>query len=157
VSTTCKLLYIISDSHSYLVTLTIGPAFLSASIYLCLARIVTAFGGHLSRFKPRTYTIVFMSCDLVSLVLQALGGAIAAGANTTDQENLGEHLMLAGLIFQVVSLVVFSLLCIDFMFRVKKDPSSRNIGFSHVTSTTKFHCFLHCTCSVNSLHLHQVD
>jgi hypothetical protein len=66
----------------YLVTLTIAPAFLSAAIYLCLARIVVVYGEERSRFRPRTYTILFCSCDFLALLLQAAGGAIASISDT---------------------------------------------------------------------------
>lgn len=135
----------------YLITLTIGPAFLSASIYLCLGRIVTAYGAHLSRFKPRTYTIVFVTCDIISLILQAVGGAIAADASQPDDEKLGEHIMLAGLIFQVISLVLFSLRCIDFGLRVRKSPLQRNQAFTFVTRSFKFKSFLWSMCSLSQL------
>lgn len=36
--------------------LTIGPAFMAASIYLCLRRIVSAFGPENSRIPPEYYT-----------------------------------------------------------------------------------------------------
>jgi hypothetical protein len=39
-----------------IVCLTIAPAFLAAGIYLCLRRIVYAFGPENSRIKPETYT-----------------------------------------------------------------------------------------------------
>lgn len=68
----------------YLVTLTIAPAFLSASIYLCLARIVVVYGKERSRFRPRTYTVVFCTGDFLALLLQAVGGAIASGASSTS-------------------------------------------------------------------------
>lgn len=64
----------------YLICVTIAPALLCTGIYLCLTRIVTIYGTSLSRFKPRTCTIVFCSCDLFSLVLRGLGGGIAATA-----------------------------------------------------------------------------
>jgi len=64
----------------YLVTLTIAPAFLSAAIYLCLARIVVVYGEERSRFRPVTYTLVFCTGDFLALLLQAVGGAIASGA-----------------------------------------------------------------------------
>jgi hypothetical protein len=66
----------------YLVTLTIAPAFLSAAVYLCLARIVVVYGEEKSRFKPRIYTLVFCGCDFLALLLQAAGGAIASAATT---------------------------------------------------------------------------
>lgn len=68
----------------YLVTLTIAPAFLSAAIYLCLVRIVVVYGEKRSRFRPRTYTVLFCSCDFLALLLQAIGGAIASIVNTAS-------------------------------------------------------------------------
>lgn len=66
----------------YLVCVTIAPAFLTAGIYLCLARIVTVYGAQFSRFRPRTYTLIFCTFDFFSLVLQGLGGGIASTANS---------------------------------------------------------------------------
>jgi hypothetical protein len=71
----------------YLIPLTIGPVFLAAAVYLCLSRIVVVYavnaqGEGFSTLKPRTYTILFICCDFASLVLQAVGGAIAAMAET---------------------------------------------------------------------------
>jgi hypothetical protein len=68
----------------YLVTLTIAPAFLSAAVYLRLARIVVVYGEERRRFRPRTYKIMFCSCDFLALLLRAAGGAIASTANTTS-------------------------------------------------------------------------
>jgi hypothetical protein len=71
-----------------IVALTIAPALLSGAIYLCLARIIVVYGEHLSYFKPRTYTIVFCSCDFISLLLQAIGGAFAAGSSKLSTVSL---------------------------------------------------------------------
>lgn len=110
---------------------------------------MTAYGAHLSRFKPRTYTIVFVTCDILSLSLQAVGGAIAADGGQPDDEKLGEHIMLAGLIFQVISLVLFSVLCIDFGLRVRKSPMQRNQALAFVTGSFKFMAFLWSMCSLS--------
>ncbi|KAI0021783.1 RTA1 like protein-domain-containing protein [Xylariomycetidae sp. FL0641] len=106
----------------YLVPLTIAPAFLTASIYLCLARLVHVLDPALraTRLRPMTYTKLFVTCDVVSLVLQAVGGAVASVADTPDQSDLGVDIMIAGLAFQVFSLVVFVLLCADFAFRLAR-------------------------------------
>ena len=127
---------------SYLICLTIGPAFLSGAIYLCLARIITAYGEHLSRFQPRTYTITFMSCDFFSLVLQAIGGAIADTAGTTSAEQTGVNIMIAGLSFQVVSLVVFIVLCSDFARHVFQRNRPLNAKFDTLRQTKRFRGFL---------------
>jgi len=68
----------------YLIFLTIAPAFISAGIYLCLSRIIVLFGSGLSRLNARTYTILFCTSDLVSLILQGVGGALASVGETTE-------------------------------------------------------------------------
>lgn len=74
---------------SYLVCLTIGPAFLCASIYLCLSRLVVVYGRNIARFSPAVYAVTFMICDFVSLVLQGTGGGLAATANTDSGSDAG--------------------------------------------------------------------
>jgi hypothetical protein len=64
----------------YLICLTLGPTFMSAAIYLCLARIVVVYGEGISRISPRSYMLVFVCCDVCSLVVQAVGGGMAAVA-----------------------------------------------------------------------------
>jgi hypothetical protein len=69
----------------YLICLTIGPTLIAAGIYLCLARVVVVIDGGektVSRWRPRTYTLFFIGWDLASLVLQAIGGAIASLGST---------------------------------------------------------------------------
>ncbi|KAI0010875.1 RTA1-domain-containing protein [Xylariaceae sp. FL0662B] len=95
--------------------LTIGPAFLAAGIYLCIRKIVFAFGPQNSRIPPKYYTRIFIPCDIVSLVLQAAGGGIASVATHQKRSpDTGDNIMIAGLSFQVLTLLVFIILCVDF-------------------------------------------
>jgi hypothetical protein len=55
---------------------------------------------------------------------------------------LGNHLMLAGLIFQIVSLLLFSIACIDFAFRVWRHDSEKNTEYQGLRSSTRFKGFL---------------
>jgi len=57
--------------------------FFAAAIYLTLGRIVVVYGEDCSRLRPGTYTIIFLGCDVVSLVVQAVGGGIAASYPVT--------------------------------------------------------------------------
>ncbi|TAQ89123.1 hypothetical protein B7494_g2515 [Chlorociboria aeruginascens] len=130
----------------YLICLTIAPAFLTAAIYLCLSRIVIVYGAELSRFKPRTYTLVFCGCDLISLVLQGLGGGIASSANTTSSSNLGKNIMIAGLGFQVASLVLFVILCGEFAWRLRKFRESWSPKHLDLVHSRLFKLFLSALC-----------
>ncbi|KAL2836708.1 sphingoid long-chain base transporter [Aspergillus pseudodeflectus] len=101
----------------YIVCLTIAPAFLSAAIYVPLARIVAVYTTSVSRIKQRNYSIIFVACDIVSLLLQAAGGAIT----TSDEASTiqaGIKIMLAGLAAQVASLTLYLGICLDLAWRI---------------------------------------
>lgn len=101
-----------------IICLTIAPAFLAAGIYLCLSRIVSTFGTENSRIKPLSYPRIFIPCDIASLVLQALGGGIAsAKTHQNEDPTVGNNIMIAGLAFQVLTLLIFIILALDFASR----------------------------------------
>lgn len=127
--------------NSYIIGLTIAPAFLSASIYLCLSRIIVIYGRTVSRLRPATYTITFISFDLFSLVLQAVGGAIASSNNNRSSQQAGINIMIAGLAFQVVSLFFFMCLCADFGFSAYHKKTSLDPAHAQVRNSTSFKGF----------------
>jgi hypothetical protein len=88
------------------------------------------------------YTIIFITCDFISLLLQAAGGAIASGANTASTDQMGINIMIAGLSFQVASLFLFILLCAEFGWRVRRNPHELDPRFDIVRSAKMFKAFL---------------
>ncbi len=91
---------------------------MAAGIYLTLSRIVVTFGAQNSRIKPLSYPRIFIPCDIVSLVLQAAGGGLASTESHTNRNPApGDHIMVAGLAFQVLTLGVFMGLCLDFVLK----------------------------------------
>lgn len=134
----------------YLILLTIGPAFLAAAIYLCLARIIVVYGAQYARFKPRTYSIVFMCSDFLALVLQGAGGGIASTASdnrTTAQA--GVNIMIAGLAWQVVSLSAFAFAAADYAIALRRGRRRDGITgqFHALTETRRWTIFLWCKSS----------
>ncbi|KAF5718925.1 RTA1 like family [Fusarium mundagurra] len=98
--------------------LTMGPAFMAVSIYLCLRRIVSVFGPENSRLPPEYYTRFFIPCDVVSLVLQAVGGGMASVASQQYKSaDLGTNIMIAGLAFQAATILAFIACSVDFAIR----------------------------------------
>ena len=102
------------------------------------------FGENLSRFRPSTYTITFISCDFLSLLLQAAGGAIASGATTYAEDQNGIHIMIAGLSLQVASLVLFMILCGEFAWRVYKQQGVLDPRYTAVRQGLMFKGFMCC-------------
>jgi hypothetical protein len=129
---------------NYLIGTTIAPAFFSASIYLCLARIIPVYGKDLALLSARTITVIFVGCDFVSLVLQAVGGAMTATANTDNALQVGIDIMIAGLASQVVSMAAFVSLCMHFAWNVRRNPSQRDQKSLEFSRSRKFKIFLYC-------------
>lgn len=77
-----------------------------------------AFGPSLSRFNPVLFYWIFIPCDLVSLVLQAAGGALSSVSS--GKNSVGVDLALAGLALQVITLVIFCGLYADYIWRYLK-------------------------------------
>ncbi|OAA47020.1 RTA1 like protein family [Metarhizium rileyi] len=130
--------------------LTIGPAFMAAGCYLCLRSIVSAFGPQNSRLPPESYTRIFIPCDVVSLVLQAVGGAMAAtAAHKHDSAHLGSNIMIAGLAFQVATMLAFITASSDFALRTYRryraqgaSALSQDPALVRMRSTLRFKLFL---------------
>lgn len=126
----------------YLICVTIAPALPCAGICSCLTRIVTIYGSNIFRFKPCTYAIIFYSCGLFSLVLQGLGGGIAATVVPNSGENTGKNIIVAGMVVQVFSLILFAVCCSEFTLRVRLDEGGKDPRFIKIASSRLFKSFL---------------
>lgn len=102
-------------------TLIFSPSFIVAAVYITLQHLVQTFGTEKSRIPARSYTWVFIAFDILSLLLQAIGGGIAAGAEENDSQlDLGSNLMIAGIVWQVFTLIVFAALVLDYVVRARR-------------------------------------
>ncbi|KAJ6457020.1 RTA1 like protein-domain-containing protein [Mycena vitilis] len=105
----------------------IAPTPLLAATFMLFARIVQQLGTSYSRLTPRLYTIIFLTCDTVALVIQGVGGGLASSAETLDGANQGARIMLGGIAFQFAVIIVFSALALDFMQRYIRDMPVRAV------------------------------
>lgn len=123
--------------------LIISPAFVSGGIYLTLKHIVINFGESWSRLRPAWYTYIFIAGDIFSLLLQGAGGGIAATADPGSSSlDLGTNLMIAGVIFQVVILVVFGYLLIEYTVRTYRRRDQLSVQAMVLWNSKKFRYFV---------------
>lgn len=123
--------------------LIIAPAFISAALYLTLKHIVQSFGDSWSRVRPGWYTWIFIGCDLLSLILQGIGGGMAASADFgSDMQDVGTDLMLAGVIWQVVCLTFFGYFFGEYLFRTCRHRREISSQAMELFCNTKFRLFL---------------
>ncbi|KAF2871570.1 RTA1 like protein-domain-containing protein [Massariosphaeria phaeospora] len=126
-----------------IVLLIFSPAFLAAGIYLSLKHIVIQFGESWSRLRPAWYTYIFIACDVSSLVMQSAGGALAATADDgSSLLDIGTNLMIAGIIWQVVILLVFAGFAADYSFRTYKRKEQLSASALALWNSRSFHLFV---------------
>ena len=104
------------------VFLLLGPALFAASIYMALGRIIRSVRAEkhsLVRIKWLTKT--FVMGDVVSFLVQAgASGLMATGDNAT----LGSHIVVAGLVIQVIMFGLFIITSIVFEVRMRRSPTT---------------------------------
>ncbi|KAG8731900.1 hypothetical protein FRC10_001364 [Ceratobasidium sp. 414] len=119
----------------------ISPSFLTAAMFLILPRIVNEMGAQYSRISARLYARIFISADVAALVVQAVGGAMASSANDPAGSKRGGNIMLAGIVIQLVAVILFTILALEFTIRYtlnkparpnQEDPSQKYTGWTLV-------------------------
>ncbi|KAF1816639.1 putative sphingoid long-chain base transporter RSB1 [Eremomyces bilateralis CBS 781.70] len=134
-----------------IICLTIAPAFYAAGIYLLLKRVVLSISSAASPIPARYYPRIFIPCDVASLLLQAIGGGIAASASHSDRDpTAGNNIMIAGLAFQVFTMLMFIIFSLVFAWRVYSLMRSQGAdaaleqgaGLATLRSSFKFKAFI---------------
>ncbi|KAJ6622845.1 RTA1-domain-containing protein [Mycena sp. CBHHK59/15] len=114
-------------------TTIISPTPLIAVNFILLTRIILRLGSQYSWITPHWYSIVFVSCDLIALVIQGIGGGMASSANDLANANIGAHVMLGGIVFQFVAIVVYTLLSAQYLWRYTKNKPVRSTSSIRAT------------------------
>ncbi|OQN98825.1 hypothetical protein B0A48_15171 [Cryoendolithus antarcticus] len=102
-----------------IVTITFAPVFFTAAIYIQLYKSILKLSPGSALFKPALYFQIFIPADVISLVLQSVGGAMSSQSNGSSKT--GVNIGLAGLSFQVIFLFTFVVLSLLFAWSYRKD------------------------------------
>ncbi|KAJ5936046.1 hypothetical protein N7454_005344 [Penicillium verhagenii] len=98
-----------------------APVFLAAGIYTILSALISRLGNQYSFLKPRFILSFFITSDVVSTIIQ-IAGACLVGVKESKREDptTANHILLAGLAYQVFALSIFVLLLATFLFRARR-------------------------------------
>ncbi|KAK0625111.1 RTA1 like protein-domain-containing protein [Bombardia bombarda] len=105
-----------------IVSIVLGPTLICVGLYLTLKHVVSALNPSLSRVPPRVYPLFFVPADVSCLVIQAIGGGIAASAGRDKLELLqhGNRVIIAGIVLQVVVLGLFGAFSGVYLVQVRR-------------------------------------
>ncbi|KAJ5677833.1 uncharacterized protein N7477_003466 [Penicillium maclennaniae] len=103
----------------------IAPAFLAASIYMTLGRIIYMLEAEkLSIIRIGWLTKIFVTGDVLSFLMQASGAGLMA---SSSDPSTGEHIIIGGLFVQIIFFGLFTISAVVFHTRIIKTPTSRSI------------------------------
>ncbi|OJI88023.1 hypothetical protein ASPTUDRAFT_61421 [Aspergillus tubingensis CBS 134.48] len=111
--------------------LLLAPSLFSASIYMVLSRIIrVSKGEERSPVPARWITRIFVIGDVVAILGQATGGGIlsqtsfstTSSKSNTSRQNLGNWIIIGGLIAQIIFFGLFILASGVFDARMSKRP-----------------------------------
>ncbi|KAF7292330.1 RTA1-domain-containing protein [Mycena chlorophos] len=118
----------------------LSPCAFIASEYVLLGRLARYLRcDSLLLVPPRRITIVFISSDITTFLIQAAGGSVSIASNTPSVAINGSHvyccfkvffclihaqIFLAGLVLQMASFLTFTSIFLVFMYRVRtREPA----------------------------------
>lgn len=125
----------------------LAPTFICVSIYLTLKHAAFALSPATSRIPPVWYPRIFLPADITCLIVQAIGGGIAAAAGRTNAtlQRDGNRAIIAGVALQVVVLAFFGIMGADYLVRVNKHmktPEAKRTEGYKVWTDRKFKIFI---------------
>lgn len=109
---------------------------------MILKHIVRAVGPQFSIIKPKLYPYIFIACDIFSLLLQAIGGGVASSASTNKVTDMGGNIMLAGIIFQVVTFTALYVLIAIYLVKLQRNKASLSAEASTLIHSRNFKIFI---------------
>ncbi|KAE8341864.1 hypothetical protein BDV24DRAFT_150973 [Aspergillus arachidicola] len=104
--------------------LILSPSFLAAALYFNLKRVINYLGPEYSRINSRFLAPIFITCDAIGFVTQAIGGGTEASSSSGDTSqrltDIGNDIMIAGITFQAVTMAAAAVFCLDYWFSYRK-------------------------------------
>ncbi|KAF4432132.1 hypothetical protein F53441_13851 [Fusarium austroafricanum] len=108
--------------------LLLPPVFFAATLYMVYSRLVRAVGGEsCSWITVRWTTRLFVLGDFITFNIQGNGGGLLANPDTV---NIGNIIVIAGLIAQIILFLAFVACCVIFhrRFRIYLRHTSMPVG-----------------------------
>ncbi|KAL6910460.1 RTA1 domain-containing protein [Trichoderma evansii] len=112
----------------YIIGLTLGPTFLSSSLYLGISTLQRHYrAARLAHISPRLFASLFILGDFICLCFIGCGGSLAA---IYDTDPIGVDLMIAGLATQVLFTAIFCILLTIVYFKIHKQlAEDKKLGY----------------------------
>ncbi|KAI1653322.1 RTA1 like protein-domain-containing protein [Daldinia decipiens] len=126
----------------FLIGTIVGPTFICGSIFLIPPQIFTIYGEEFRSWRPVWYSFVLYVLTAVSLVLELAGVLVSTIQDGIGKVDIGSHVLVAGLVIQLVALVIFIGHAILFAIAVQTRHHMLDIKFASIYNSRSFKAFL---------------
>lgn len=110
--------------------IVVAPVFFSAAIYSIASILAIVYGKQYSPLPPKFILWIFIVCDIVATITQVAGAALVGVAYSNQRDpKTYNHILLAGLAFQVFSFAVFLCVLFTTLQKSKQSRETINRGF----------------------------
>ncbi|KAI1643551.1 RTA1 like protein-domain-containing protein [Daldinia loculata] len=126
----------------FLIGTITGPTFICGGIFLIAPQIVTIYGEEFRSWRPVWYLFVLYVLTAVSLVLELVGVLVSTIQDDIGEVAIGSHVLVAGLVIQLITLVIFIGHAILFAIAVQTRHHMLDIKFAGIYNSRSFKAFL---------------
>ena len=102
--------------------LIITPCLFAAVHFTTLGRVTTLFPRKYVFIRPIFIMPLFVTIDVISLVVQGVGAGSSATADSDEDAKPGSHVTEAGVAVQLFGYLIYMILLLTFCRAVRKDP-----------------------------------
>lgn len=111
------------------ILLLVAPAWLAASIYMTLGRVIRSVHGERHSIIPTALlTRLFVLSDVVSFFAQATGGGFQASKNFN--KDTAAYIVIAGLVVQILGFGLFAVTALTWNLRMRHQPTQAALADS---------------------------
>ncbi|PYH97598.1 RTA1-domain-containing protein [Aspergillus ellipticus CBS 707.79] len=104
----------------------IAPAFLAATIYMELGRIINLTHAESPYVvRPKWLTAIFVAGDVISFLMQASGAGLMV--ESPNNPTSGEHIILGGLFVQIIFFGFFLITSFLLQLRLRRSPTAQSV------------------------------
>ena len=97
----------------------------SAGIYTTVSKLIGMYGTKYAPLPPKLVLWVFVASDVIATVVQVVGASLVGVAYSKQRDPMAyNHILLAGLAFQVFSFAVFLAVLAATLYKARRSPRS---------------------------------
>lgn len=105
-----------------------------AAIYTLITIAINRIGRKFSPLGPKVILWIFIVCDVVATIVQVAGAAMIGVAYSNGKDpTTPNHILLAGLVLQVIAFFIFILVFVAFIWRSRNQTTKEFKTFAAAT------------------------